>query len=726
MKKSIYLLIVFTAFFSCTKKTEYPDYTQYVNPFIGTAFTGHTFPGACYPLGMMQPGPQTGNFSWDYCAGYIYTDTLINGFSQNRLSGTGGVDLGDLLVQPFSGNRQRNFDSRYDKQSEKATPGYYEVKLTDNEVAVKVTASPHVAFYQYKFAKNKQQNVFIDFQSGLVGLKEFLPVHVLDNNVTIESDRVISGYTRRTRWVEREYHFVIEFDRSIIKKELLDKKDPREKAPRYVFSFNNEDGDLLNMKIAMSSTSVENAKQNMKSEISDWDFNRAHKAAKNEWNKYLSRIKIEGTNDQKVNFYTSLYHLYIQPNNIADVSGTYIGPNKHISQSTAGKFYSTWSQWDIFRAAFPLYTILSPELIPDFINSMLDFSEQQGNLPVWSLWGQEAFTMIANHSVPMVVDAYLKGFEGFDVHRAYNEVKKSLTQSHKKSNWEVYDQYKYYPFDSITTESVSRTLESGYNDYCAGLMAEKLNFRNDYDFFKTRAGYYKNLYDPTTGYMRGKDSNGNMRDPFDPFRFSHGSTIGGDYTEGNATQYSWHVLHDIPELISLMGGNSVVDERLDSLFYTTKKSDNVILDATGFVGQYVHGNEPCHHIAYLYTYIDKHKKTHELVNHICNQFYKNKPDGLIGNDDCGQMSAWYIFSVMGFYPVDPVSAEFVLGAPQIQSAEILVGKNKVFKMQAINYAPENIYVDKVELNGKLYTQQSITYKDIMHGAELVFYMTNKK
>jgi len=439
MKRNFRAFMALMVFMSCTittsaKYKEAPDYTKYVNPYIGTAFTGHTFPGACFPLGMMQPGPQTGNFGWQYSAGYVYSDTLINGFSQNRMNGTGGADLGDLLIQPFSGNRRNDFNSRFDKAREKASPGYYEVRLTDNDVDVKITASPHVAFYQCKFSKGKSQNLFVDFQSGQIGVKSFLPVHILESEVKIENNRIISGYTRRKRWVDRVYYFVIEFDKPIVKKELLEKNDPREKAPRYIFSFDNKDGETLNVKIAMSSTSVENAKKNMAAEVRGWNFNKVQKIAQKEWNKLLSRVRIEGSDDQKASFYTGIYHLYVQPNNIADVGGTYVGPNNKVSKSTAGKFYSTWSQWDIFRAAFPLYTIISPEVIPDFINSMLDFSEQQGHLPVWSLWGQEAYIMIANHSVPMVVDAYLKGFRGFNVQRAYNEVKKTLTKSHKKSN----------------------------------------------------------------------------------------------------------------------------------------------------------------------------------------------------------------------------------------------------------------------------------------------------
>lgn len=730
MKKTIFLLSVIAISFSCTQTPKETaaenklDYTQYVDPFIGTAFTGHTFPGATYPLGMIQAGPETGNYSWEYCSGYVYGDSLIYGFSQTRLNGTGCIDLGDLLMQPFAGEKRSDLRSKYDLISETASPGYYAVNLTDNDVRVEITTSPHVAFHKYTFAKGKKANVLADFQSGLVWTRQHLPTSIIENEVNFENDHTITGMTRRREWVDRTYFFVIEFDKPILTQEKLPKQDQREKAPRYILTFDMKNDTTLNMKIALSSTSIEGAKANLKAEVSGWNFDATRENAKNEWNKYLSRIQIEGTDAQKTNFYTALYHLFIQPNNIADVDGKYVGPNRQISQSSGGKFYSTWSQWDIFRAAFPLYTIVSPELIPEFINSMLDYSEQQGHLPVWALWGQETYTMIGSHSVPMVVDAYLKGFKGFDPERAYNEVKKSLTINTPDYNWRLYDRYGYFPFDSVRVESVSSTLECGFDDYCAAMMARQLGKTADFDFFNKRAQYYKNLYDPSVGYMRGRDSKGNWRTPFDPLMLAHGdSDVGGDYTEGNAAQYTWHVLQDIPGLLSLMGDKKMAVERLDSLFYTTAKSTNTLSDVTGLIGQYAHGNEPSHHIAYLYTYLDESYKTQELVRQICTDFYKNKPDGLIGNDDCGQMSAWFILSSLGFYPVNPAGGEFVIGAPQLTSAKINVGNGKTFSMEAKNLSIDNKYVEKIELNGKPYDKKTINYKDIMNGASLIFYMS---
>ncbi|HTN68487.1 MAG TPA: GH92 family glycosyl hydrolase [Dysgonamonadaceae bacterium] len=732
MRKLLLLTIVaFIAMLSCTKpkqdiKSKDVDYTQFVDPFIGTAFTGHTFPGATYPLGMVQPGPETGNFSWEYCAGYVYGDSTITGFSQTRLNGTGGVDLGDLLMQPFSGEKRDNLHSKYNLISEEASPGYYAVKLTDNDVKVEITASPHVAFHKYTFNKDKSANVLADFQSGLVWNKNHVHRHVLANEVNFEDDKTITGYTQRAEWVKREYYFVIEFDKPIIGKEELPKQDPREKAPRYILTFDMQDDEELNMKIALSSTGIEGAKANMAAEVSDWDFAEVHDRAVKEWNHYLSRIHIEGTDEQKVNFYTAIYHLFIQPNNIADVDGRYVGPSREISQSSGGKHYSTLSQWDTFRAAFPMYTLLSHELVTEMVNSMLDFSEQQGHLPVWGFWGKETYAMIGNHSVPMIVDAYLKGIEGFDSKRAYNEIKKSIvTSTHPKSNWDLYDKYGYYPYDLVKLESVSRVMECGFDDYATSLMAKKMGKDEDFEFFDKRSSFYKNVYDKESKAVRPKDSNGNFMTPFDPYELAHAdSEIGGHYTEGNARQYTWHVLQDIPGLIDLMGGKDEAGVILDSLFYTTKETTGTLSDVTGLIGQYAHGNEPSHHVTYIYPYLDRPKEAQKLIRQISTDFYKAQPDGLIGNDDCGQMSAWFLFSSLGFYPLDPVSGEYVIGAPQVPSASIPLANGRTFNMKAENLSVNNLYVEKIELNGEPYDKKTISHEDIMDGANLVFYMTD--
>lgn len=699
---------------SCTNETA-QDYTKYVNPIIGTAEFGHTFPGACVPFGMIQAGPQTGNCDWKYCAGYQYQDSTISGFSQNRLNGTGVGDLGDLLIQPFTGTSDRTgFESRFDRSSEQARPGYYAVKLSDFGVSTEVTATEHAALYRFTYHTNDNAGLMIDFQSGMVGSEQQLARKVLDATVNFESETVITGSCRTRAWLVRDYYYMIEFSKPVASKKLLPKKDEHEKAPRYALSFDLKKGEKLQVKIAMSSKSIEGAKANMAAEASGWKFEKAREAANSAWNDFLSRVDVKGNDDSKTMFYTSLYHLFIQPNNIAD----------------AGEepFYSTLSLWDTYRAAHPLYTILSPEKVDGFVNSMLRQYDNQGFLPIWALWGGETYCMIANHAVPVIVDAYMKGFRGFDAEKAYEAVKTSLTVDHRNSEWKTYMDNGYFPYDSIRVESVSKTLESVYDDYCAALFARSLGKTDDQKYFENRAGFYKNLFDPSTGLMRARDSKGNWRTPFEPFDLSHASSSGGDYTEGNAWQYTWHVQHDVPGLINLLGGNERFTAKLDSLFSFSEevKGKGLVVDVTGLIGQYAHGNEPSHHVAYLFALAGKPWRTQELVNEICRTKYVNKIDGLCGNDDCGQMSAWYIFTTMGFYPVDPCGGEFVLGAPQTEGVTLNLPGGKKFTMEAINFSDSNIYVESVALNGNPYTKTSINYRDIMDGGTLTFTMGSRK
>lgn len=684
------------------------DYTQYVDPFIGTGEFGHCFPNACVPFGMIQAGPQTGNCSWEYCAGYQYNDALIMGFTQNRLNGTGVGDLGDLLIQPFTGPDSRtSFTSRFDKSSEKAIPGYYTVHLSDYDVKAEATASEHVAMYRFDYPSDSEAGLMIDFQSGMVGSEQQLRRKVRDAQVNFENETTVSGYCKTTVWLTRTYYYVIEFSRPVVSKTLLPASEG-EKAPRYALNFGSGKGDLM-VKVSMSSTGIEGAKRNM-AEVEGWNFGKVRKDASAKWNELLSRLEVQGNDDRKTLLYTSLYRLFIQPNNIAD--------------SGEEPFYSTLSLWDTYRAAHPLYTIMSPERVDGFVNSMLRQNDQQGFLPIWALWGGETYCMIANHAVPVVVDAYLKGFRGFDARKAYQAVKTSLTVPHRNSEWNMYMRYGYFPFDSIRVESVSKTLESVYDDYCAARFAQALENSDDQKYFENRASFYRNLFDPQTGLMRAKDSKGNWRTPFDAFDLSHASSSGGDYTEGNAWQYTWHVQHDPQGLIGLIGGNDRFTARLDSLFSFSDdvKGKGLVVDVTGLIGQYAHGNEPSHHVAYLYALAGKPWRTQELVNEICRTQYQNKFDGLCGNDDCGQMSAWYIFSSMGFYPVDPCGGEFVIGAPQTEGITINVGEGKTFSMEARNLSDKNIYVKSVSLNGQPWTKQSINYMDIMAGGTLVFEM----
>ena len=648
------------------------------------------------------------------------------GFSQNHLNGTGCPDLGDILILPFCGDIQNGkYKSRYDKEHQKAYPGYYSVFLSDFEVKVELTATQRTAMHRYTFRKEGPAHILVDLQSGIISKDEQLRTHVIDAEMQLVDQHSIAGKNRVKMWVEREFFYVIKFDKPYMAVEELQPQEG-EKAKRLLLSFDLKQGESVQVKVGLSTVSIEGAQEALEKENPDWNFEKVKTQAAEAWNNLLSRIDVSGTEEQKVNFYTSIYHLCIQPNNITDVDGRYKGPNDSILHSPIGEYYSTLSLWDTYRAAHPLYTLLVPEKVNGFVNSMLSHCDIQGYLPIWALWGKENHCMIGNHAIPVIVEAYLKGYKGFDPERAYEAIRKSSLESHPKSDWETYNQYGYYPFDLIPEESVSRTLESCYDDYCVAQMAKALGKKEDYDFFSKRARAYTSLFDPATKLMRGKDSQSKWRDPFDPFRLSHAGTSGGDYTEGNAWQYVWHVQHDVDSLIEMMGGNKAFAAKLDSLFWLENKTVNTgfVSDVTGLIGQYAHGNEPSHHVAYLYNYAGEPWKTQELVREIFDRFYLPVPDGLCGNDDCGQMSAWYLFSAMGFYPVDPISGEYIIGAPQLKEMVLRMEAGKNFTIRAENLSKENKYVKAVFLNGKELKRFRIFHHEITDGGILEFIMTD--
>ncbi|MDL2222285.1 GH92 family glycosyl hydrolase [Parabacteroides sp. OttesenSCG-928-N08] len=720
---SLWFVCCLSVITGCDKREECNDFTCYVNPFIGTSGVGHCFPGAALPFGMIQASPVTGNSTWAYSSGYQYNDRLIHGFAQTHLNGTGCTDLGDILLLPFTTESRRDdFLAPVDKEREKARPGYYQTYLPDACVNAQITATEHVAFHKYTYENDNAGKLLVDLQFGYVSDLANLPRRVLEFENNIGNNYIITGSLRTSHWVERDVYFVIEFNQPFVRKSVLPVLDERQKADRYVLDFDLPDDGVLLTKVALSTVSINNAKLNMAAELPGWEFDEVCSDATAKWNQLLSRVKIEGSREEKENFYTSMYHLFLQPSNIADVNGDYRGADNQIANMPSGHYYSTFSLWDTYRAAHPLYTILTPEYIDHFVESMLCHFKAQGYLPIWTLWGKENHTMIANHSIPVIVDAYLKGFEGFDPKEAFEAIYRSLTENHEKSDWGMYDTYGYYPFDLQRTESVSRTLESVYDDYCAYQMAVGLGRQEAAELFAKRMDYYKNLLDPETRILRPKDSKGAWRDPFSPLANAHDGTLGGDYTEGNGWQYTWHVQHDLPGLIDGMGGKESFIEMLDRLFTMENEGDGHVLDITGLVGQYAHGNEPSHHVAYLYTLAGKASKTQELVRHIIRTYYKNTPDGLCGNDDCGQMSAWYLFSCMGFYPVNPCGGTYILGAPQLSDIQLDLPGGKTFRVVAENLSEENKYVQQVRLNGKPYSQPDIQHRDIINGGELYFLM----
>ena len=491
-----------------------------------------------------------------------------------------------------------------------------------------------------------------------------------------------------------------------------------------MFDFDLKPGETLQAKVALSTVSIDGAKANLAAENPGWDFGMVRRKAYDQWNALLSNVDVEGSRDQKESFYTSLYHLYLQPNNIADVDGRYRGADDKVYASPSRTYYSTLSLWDTYRAANPLYTILAPERVDDFINTMIAHRQAQGYLPIWTLWGKENHCMIANHAVPILVDAYLKGFRGFDAEKAFEAIKTSLTVNHQNSSWDVYTRYGYYPFDVVKVESVSRTLESVYDDYWPPRWPRPWARARTTSPLPNAPSTARTCWTPRPGLCEGRDTRGQWREPFDPLALGHASSVGGDYTEGNAWQYTWHVQHDVEGLIGLIGGKGAFADKLNALFTTTAQATGNLVDVTGLIGQYAHGNEPSHHIAYLFTYAGRSWRTQELVREIVDRFYINKTDGLCGNDDCGQMSAWYIFSVMGFYPVNPAAGQYVFG--RLRSARSPLGcpEKRTFTVEAKGLSKDNRYVASIELNGQLYDKPYLAHQDIMKGGRLVFTMTS--
>jgi predicted alpha-1,2-mannosidase len=698
-------------------------YGKYVNPFIGTSATGHTFPGATVPFGLVQLSPETGNFGWNYCSGYRYEDTVITGFAHTHLSGTGGVDLGDVLFFPFQGNDPAKFVSKFLHQTEKASPGYYKVELSDHQVKVELTATAHTGMHRYTFTKAGKSHILVDMQSGLVEDAEQLKEHVSEGSISIDNKTSLSGYAFTSQWVEKKVFFTAKFSKAFTGSHFIDGENHR----RLIVDFDTQPGETVEVKVGISTVSIDGARKNLAAETTGKTFAQVRAGAAKIWESYFAKLKADGGEEQKIAFYTSVYHALIQPNNIADVDGRYRGADGKVHQSADKVYYSTLSLWDTYRAAQPLYTLICPDKDGQMVETMLQHFSITKLLPVWTLFGKESYAMIGNHAIPVIVDAALKGIRGFNEEQAFAAIKATLTTNkNPKYDWGLYMKYGYLPSDSVKREAVSRTLEAAYDDWCAAQLAKSLHKTADYNYFIKRSGFYNNLFDRSTNLMRGKLADGNWVQPFANLD-SGQLAIGGDYTEGNAWQYTWQVQQDIPGLIKLMGGKKPFLAKLDSLFTMDSKvfGKGSTLDVTGLIGQYAHGNEPNHHIAYLYTLAGSPSKTQRLVRQISDQFYQNKPDGLSGNDDCGQMSAWYIFTAMGFYPVNPADGRYVFGAPQLSKITLALAGGKSFVIQAKGLSLTNKYVQSISLNGKPYLKNYISHQDIIKGGRLVFVMGDK-
>lgn len=712
-------IVISTLFLLYILNVNAQNNAKFVNTFIGTDGTGHTFPGPSMPFGMVQPGPDNSIEGWNHTSGYQYKDTLLLGFSQTRFSGTGIGEMGNILLLPFDQNKIK-YKNSYLKESEKASVGYYTLTKKD-AIKVELTCSDRVTFHKYTYP-DKQAQLLLDFQHGIQFLNDSL---VLENDIKIENNTTISGYCKTKGWVTKKYFFTINFETPFSKIQELP-KGKKQNAPKYILDFNLPNNKIAQVKIALSTVSIDGAKLNLTTEIPHWSFEKVKLNAEKVWNDYLNRIDIEAPQKQKEIFYTSMYHLLLQPSNIADVDGNYRGANDAIAKAPNNEYYSTLSIWDIYRGAFPLLQIVAPEKIDGIINTLLSHHKAAGFLPIWTAWGQDNYCMIGNHAIPMILSAHQNGFTGFDKHEALKAMIETSTQSHFNSDWELYNQFGYYPFDKLDNEAVSRTLESGYDDWCVAQMADQMNDKENSIQFLKRAHYYRNLFDTKTQLFRGKDTNANWRSPFDPLTATSPMNNPGDYTEANAWQYFWTpAQYDIEGMQNLLGGKTAFTKKLNDFFTIESVNPNKFLGQEAMIGQYAHGNEPSHHITYLFAFSNTPKTGQKYIHKIINEFHNNTPDGMIGNDDCGQMSAWYILSTLGFYPVNPANGKFVLGAPQVKNATVHLKNNKKFSISTSNFSAENFYTNHQKLNNIEVSKPIINYSDIINGGTLNFQMTNQ-
>lgn len=729
MKK---LLLSVCAFSLTLATLQAGEITKYVNPFIGTGaidggLSGNNYPGATSPFGMIQLSPDTSEApNWGDASGYDYNRSTIFGFSHTRLSGTGASDLIDVTLMPTSSGRT---SSTFTHDEEKASPGYYQVMLKDENINVELTTTQRNGIHRYQYPAGKDAEVILDMDHSAD--KGSWGRRIINAQIRILNDHAVEGYRIITGWAKlRKIYFYMEFSSPILTSTLRDGGRVHENTAvvngtnlHGCFRFGKLNGKPLTCKVALSSVSMENARQNMEQEAPHWDFDRYMAAADADWEKQLGKIEIKGTEVQKEIFYTALYHTMIQPNIMSDVNGEYMA-----ADYTARKVgdnethYTTFSLWDTFRASHPLYTLLEPERVTDFVKSMIRQYEYYGYLPIWQLWGQDNYCMIGNHSIPVITDAILKGIPGIDVEKAYEAVYNSSVTSHPNSPFEVWEKYGFMP-ENIQTQSVSITLEQAFDDWCVAQLAEKLNKDADYERFHKRSEYYRNLFHPKTKFFQSKNDKGEWIEPFDPYQY--GGNGGHPFTEGNAWQYFWYVPHNIQALMELTGGTKAFEQKLDTFFTSNYKSEQMNHNASGFVGQYAHGNEPSHHVAYLYNFAGQLWKTQKYVSHILNTLYNNTSSGYAGNDDCGQMSAWYVFSAMGFYPVNPADGRYIIGSPLLDECTLKLAGNKDFHIRTIRKSPEDIYIQSVTLNGKKHKDFFITHQDIMNGGTMVFKMGKK-
>lgn len=739
MKKILLYAVLATTTLACSQtqqKTAAPvDYDLYVDQFIGTGYHGHTFLGASVPFGAIQVGPQNIVKGWDWCSGYHYSDSILIGFSHTHMNGTGISDGGDLLIMPYTGDRktycgtqdkpESGYASFYSHDREEARLGYYSLMLDRYDIKAEMTASERSAMHRYTYpASTDTARIIIDLKEGS-GWD--IPTETFFEK---EGNDLITGFRYSDGWGKgQKFFFAIRFEKPLDNVEFIDdtaigsagETGNKLTNAKALITYNKNPGQVK-FKLGVSPVSIENAKLNLETEIPGWDFEEVVAQAKGNWTKELDKIVVEDPDSiAKVIFYTALYHTMISPNLYNDVNGDYRGSGpepRQVYKNAPFQNYTMLSLWDTYRATNPLYLLTQPERTDDMINTFLHIYKQQGKLPIWHLRGDETNTMSGYSAIQIVVDAYMKGYTGFDHELAYEAVKTSAMYD-QQNGIEWIKKIGYAPYDKVY-ESVAYALEYCVADWAISQMAAKMGKTEDAKYFAERAQYYKNYYDEATGYFRGKDEKGNWNPTFSP-NMANGKWI-KDYTEGNAAQYLWMVPQDVEGLIALVGGEETFNKRLDQFFVTPIKSEEIISDITGLIGSYAHGNEPGHHTIYLYAYSGQQWKTAEKARFIMDEMYSDTPEGIIGNEDCGQMSAWYIFTSMGFYPVNTPSNAYVFGSPRFDKVTLNLAGGKQFVVEAINNNKQNVYIQKVELNGKPHTRSFITYNDIKEGGKLTFYM----
>ncbi|WP_294587449.1 GH92 family glycosyl hydrolase [uncultured Bacteroides sp.] len=724
MKLSILIYAVTASLVCCSCSSGKQSPVDYVDPFIGTGFHGHTYPGATVPFGGVQLSPDTRAGNWDACAGYHYDDTTLKGFSHTHLSGTGCIDLGDILFRPTTQQPDLTAEgsicqpAAFSHKDEKASAGYYSVLLKDEGIKAELTATTHVGVHRYTFPAGKPATIIVDL------------AHLLDNEYIYEAElertaaNEITGMRRTRGWTDNQYvYFVAQFSKPF---QAVDFVQDRKMIPaeakltgtdlQAILTFDDKDGEPVVAKVGLSIVSADNARENLEYEVKDFNFDAVCAAARNAWEQALSSITVEGGNtDDLKDFYTAMYHTMVVPDVVSDVNGEYRRHNMEIGQLPKGGVqYSTFSLWDTFRAWNPLMTLINTALVNDMIHSYLNIYDASGELPIWPLSAGETGTMIGYHSVSVIADAYLKGIRGFDAEKALDAMMVSSEKNKKGADY--YIKYGFIP-SNIKKESISCLLEFAYDDWCIARMAQEMGKEDIYQKYIERSQNYINVFDGSTKFFRPKRMDGNWETPFNPVE------VGRAYTEATAWQYRFFVPHDVNGMAQLFGGKEEFITALDSIFTVESAVHGDLVDITGLIGQYVHGNEPSHHIAYLYDYVGQPWKTQEMTRRLLHEMYKPTPEGIIGNEDCGQMSAWYILSSLGIYSVCPGSNEFALTTPLFEKAVVNLANGKTLTILA-NDPKKNIYISKVELNGKQIDTNFITYAQLMEGGELRFTLTD--